>query len=134
MRRIPVVSILVGVFVLVLITVNSAMAQNALLTPLISFGTVNTGSSSTNIVTLTNNGNATATISQVSTTGAGFSVSGLSTPYTLATGAATSFKVSFSPSAAGAYSESVAVTSNAANSPTTVSLSGTGASTTSGPA
>src|SRR5258705_13728828 len=99
MRRIPVVSILVGVFVLVLITVNSAMAQNALLTPLISFGTVNTGSSSTNIVTLTNNGSTTTTISQVNVSGGAFSATGIATPYTLPVGGTITLSITFAPPA-----------------------------------
>ena len=92
----------------------------------VSFGNVNVGTIATQTVTLTNNGNASATISQVSASGAGFSASGLSTSHTLAVGGTTSFKVSFSPVATGAYSGSIAVISNASNSPTSVSLSGTG--------
>jgi hypothetical protein len=96
-----------------------------------NFGNINVGSTAAQTIALSNNGNASATITQVSTTGTGFSVSGLSIPYTLAAGAKTSLKVSFSPSAVGTYGGSVAVTSNASNSPTAVSLSGTGVSATS---
>ena len=99
-----------------------------------NFGNTNIGSTSTQTITLTNNGNASATISQLSTAGSGFSVSGLATPYMLAAGATTSFRVSFAPSAAGAFSGTASVTSNASNSPLTVSLSGTGATGTSGSA
>jgi hypothetical protein len=97
-----------------------------------NFGNTNVGTTTNQTITLTNNGNTSATINQVSATGAAFSVSGLSTPYTLAAGGTTSFKVSFLPTAAGSYSGTASVVSSAVNSPTTIALSGTGATTTSG--
>lgn len=126
MRRIYVVVILAGIFVSVFIAANSAMAQGALLTPLISFGTVNTGSSSTNIVTLINNGNTTTTINQVNVNGGAFSATGITTPYTLSPGGTATLSVTFAPPAATSYSGTVTVTSNAANSPLNIVLSGTG--------
>lgn len=96
-----------------------------------NFGNTNAGTTATQTITLTNSGNASATINQVSASGTGFAVSGLTTPYTLAAGATTSFKVTFSPPSAGAYSGTASVVSSAANSPTTVPLSGTGATTSS---
>ena len=98
------------------------------------FGNVNVGSTATHTITLTNNGNASATVSQVSVSGNGFSMSGLSAPYTLAAGATTSFQVTFSPNSAGAFNGSVSIASNVANSPTVVSLAGTGVTATSGSA
>jgi Abnormal spindle-like microcephaly-assoc'd, ASPM-SPD-2-Hydin len=99
-----------------------------------NFGNTDVGSTATQTITLTNNGNTSATINQVSATGTGFSVSGLSTPYTLAAGGTTSLKVSFSPTSAGNYSGTASIVSSAANSPTTIALSGTGATSTSGSA
>jgi fibronectin type 3 domain-containing protein len=81
-------------------------------------------------VTLANTGNASVTISQLAEAGAGFTVSGLSTPVTLAAGASTSFNVTFDPATTGSLSGSVTVTSNATNSPHVVSLSGTGTAVT----
>ena len=51
---------------------------------------------------------------------------------TLAAGATCTVAVTFQPTATGARTGSVAVTSNATNSPTTVALSGTGAGTVTG--
>jgi fibronectin type 3 domain-containing protein len=47
-------------------------------------------------------------------------------PLTLAAGQATSFNVTFDPASAGNLSGSVTVTSNAANSPAAITLTGTG--------
>jgi hypothetical protein len=94
----------------------------------LSFGNVTTGTSASQTVSLTNTGNSNVTLSQDSISGAGFNVSGLSFPLTLSPGQATSFSVVFAPAATGSITGSVVVSSNASNSPTTVSLTGTGAS------
>ena len=96
-----------------------------------NFGSINVGTTATQTITLTNNGNTSATINQVSVAGTGFSVSGLTTPYSLAAGGTTSFKVSFSPASSGTYSGTASIVSSAANSPTTVPLSGIGATVSS---
>ncbi|HWC16970.1 MAG TPA: choice-of-anchor D domain-containing protein, partial [Terriglobales bacterium] len=92
----------------------------------VSFGNVNTGSTSTQTVILTNTGNASLTITQVSETGSAFSMTGLAMPYALAAGATVSVTVSFAPTAATAYSGGITILSNAANSSLTLPLSGTG--------
>ena len=92
----------------------------------LGFGTVTVGSSSTNTVTLTNSGTQSLTISQATVTGAGFSIRGLSLPLTLAARRSTTFTATFAPTAAGSVTGKITVTSNATNSPATVSLSGTG--------
>jgi hypothetical protein len=97
----------------------------------LSFGSITTGTSTTQSVTVTNSGNASVTLTQISESGAGFSVSGCTVPLTLAAGQATSFSVTFDPATAGSLSGSVTVTSNAANSPEVISLSGTGTAPTS---
>ena len=93
----------------------------------LGFGNVNTGSSSTLTETLTNTGNANVQISSISESGAGFALSGVSTPITLTPNQTTTFSVVFSPSAAGTDSGTVTVNSNATGSPTTIALSGTAA-------
>jgi hypothetical protein len=75
---------------------------------------------------VTNTGNASVTISSITETGAGFTLSGAGTPVTLSAGQSLTFSVGFSPTAAGSDSGSVSVVSNASGSPTTISLSGTG--------
>jgi len=103
-----------------------AQAQITVNPPSLNFGSVNTGSTSTQTVTLTNSGNADASISQVAVAGTGFSVSGMTTPYTLAAGASVALNLSFTPTAATAYSGTLTVTSNSSNSVVSVGLSGTG--------
>ena len=92
----------------------------------LSFGNLATGSSATQNVTISNTGNSSVSVSQISATGTGFSTSGITLPMTLAAGQSTSFGVKFAPASAGTLSGSVSVVSNAANSPTTIALSGTG--------
>lgn len=57
-------------------------------------------------------------------TGAGFGFSGISFPLTIAAGQSVNFSVTFTPSAAGNTSGSLAFDSNAANSPSAATLSG----------
>ena len=92
----------------------------------LSFGSITTGTSTTQSVTVTNSGNGGVTLSQISENGAGFSVAGITVPLTLAAGQSTSFNVTFDPASAGNLSGSVTVTSNAANSPQAIALAGTG--------
>src|SRR5438874_515380 len=92
----------------------------------LSFGSVNLGGGSSLGVTLTNNGNSNVTISSVSTSGTGYSTSGVSANATLTPGQTATLNVTFAPTAAGSVAGSVAATSNAGNSPTTISLSGSG--------
>ncbi len=92
----------------------------------LAFGNVNAGSTTSKTIALTNSGNASATITQVSETGSGFSVTAIATPYTLAAGASVSLTVTFAPTTVNAYSGSINILSDAANSPLTIALSGNG--------
>lgn len=92
----------------------------------LSFGNVSAGASSTQSVILTNAGNSNVTISGVSVAGANFAASGVSSGLILSPGQNAALNVTFSPSAAGSLTGSVTVSSNASNSPATISLSGTG--------
>ncbi len=98
----------------------------------LSFGSVPVASTQTLSETLTNAGGGSVTISQVSTSGTGFSVSGISAPVTLTSGQSTTFSVSFTPSSAGAVSGDVIITSNASDPTFVVPLSGTGTATAAG--
>ncbi len=91
-----------------------------------AFGNVQDGSSTSMTGTLTNTGGSTLTILAASASGTGFSLSGLSLPVTLTAGQTTSFSVLFSPTASGAASGSVSITSNGSNPSLTIPLSGTG--------
>ena len=92
----------------------------------LGFGSVTTGSSGSVTETLTNSGGTSVTISAASTTGSGFSLSGLTLPTTLTAGQSVSFSTMFSPTAGAAVTGNLAITSNAANSTLNVPLTGTG--------
>ncbi|MGC1649066.1 MAG: choice-of-anchor D domain-containing protein, partial [Candidatus Sulfotelmatobacter sp.] len=92
----------------------------------LGFGSVTTGSSASLTETLTNSGGTSVTISAASTTGSGFSLSGLTLPATLTAGQSVSFSTKFSPTAGGAVTGNLAFSSNAANSTLNVPLTGTG--------
>lgn len=94
----------------------------------LAFGNVQDGTSKSLTDTLTNSGGTSLTISAASASGSGFSVSGLSLPLTLGAGQSTSFTVLFSPTAIGAASGSVTITSNGSDSTLSIPLSGTGVS------
>ena len=97
----------------------------------LSFGSLNTGASSIESVTIANTGNAAVSISQVTASGNGFTTAAMSLPLSLAAGQSTSISVIFDPTTTGSLSGSLTVTSNASNSPLVVALSGTGSSPTS---
>jgi hypothetical protein len=92
----------------------------------LSFGRVKAGSSQTLSETLTNSGGTSVTISQASASGAGFAVSGLNLPATLAAGQSTSFSVTFTPPSGGSASGNLSIASNASNPSLTVPLAAAG--------
>ena len=93
----------------------------------LAFGNVTVGSTSNpQTVTLTNTGTASVTVSQAAVTGNGFSFTGPTLPLTLTAGHTATFNVSFAPTAAGNVPGTLSLTSNATNSPTVATLSGTG--------
>ena len=94
----------------------------------LDFGSVTTGISDSLTETFTNSGGASVTISAASTTGSGFSFSGLTLPSTLTAGQSVNFSTKFSPTAGGAVTGNLAITSNAGNSALNVPLTGTGTS------
>jgi hypothetical protein len=108
------------------LTVNTLAGQLTSSTSALPFANVNVNSSSSQSATLTNTGNSTVTISNITVSGGGFSASSPSAGLALAPGQTATANVTFAPAAAGSVTGSVVVTSNAANSPTTITLSGTG--------
>lgn len=95
----------------------------------LSFGSVNVSSSSSLSETITNTGTTSVSVSQVAITGSGFTVTGITTPLTLAAGKGATFTVSFAPTSSGAVTGNLTITSTATNPTLTIPLSGTGAST-----
>lgn len=93
----------------------------------LAFGSVNTGTTSTQSETITNTGNTSVLISSITVSGAGYTLSGAGSQVTLNPGQNLTFSVIFSPASTGTLNGTITVTSNATGSPTTISLSGTGA-------
>jgi len=92
----------------------------------VDFGSVGVGVSSTQTVTFSNSGSSTLTISRAAVSGAGFTMAGQTFPLTLSAGRSSSVNVQFAPTVTGSTTGSVSVVSNATNSPTTITLLGTG--------
>jgi hypothetical protein len=92
--------------------------------PSISFGSVQVGTSQNQQATITNTGGATVTMTKATTAGAGFSISGLGFPLSLAPGQSSAFTATFAPQASGSVNGSVAFASNVAT--LSVPLSGSG--------
>lgn len=89
-----------------------------------TFNNVTVGQNQSQTETVTNTGGMSATISQATVAGSGFSISGLSTPLTLVSGQSASFSVTFAPQSAGNASGSVMVDSNATDPALSMALSG----------
>ncbi len=90
----------------------------------LTFTSVTVGQNQSQTETVKNTGGVNATISQATAAGAGFSISGITTPVTLTPGQSASFSVIFTPLSAGNFSGSVAIASNASNPALNVTLSG----------
>ncbi len=110
-----------------ILTVTSTPGTLSLSSSSLSFGSVNVGSSKALSTTLTNSGGSSVTVSSVSISGAGLNASGISNGQIITAGQAVTVSVTFAPAATGGVTGSLTVASNASNSPTEISLSGTGA-------
>jgi hypothetical protein len=91
-----------------------------------AFGSVTVGNNSQQTVTVTNNGSASVDISNVSVSGTGFQIGGITMPVTLAATQSTTFTVTFAPQTAASDSGTVTVASNASNPSLTMGVTGTG--------
>ncbi|HXM59790.1 MAG TPA: choice-of-anchor D domain-containing protein [Terriglobales bacterium] len=92
----------------------------------LKFGNILVGSKLTLTETLNNTGGSSLTVTQVTATGTGFAVSGLTLPLTLPTGEGQSFSVTFTPQSAGAVSGNLAIANTGSISTVNVGLSGDG--------
>jgi hypothetical protein len=93
----------------------------------VSFGNVAVGTPSTQSVTLTSSGTAAVTVSAVSLSGTGFTMTGATFPLTLNSGQTATLSLQFEPTATGAATGNLTISSNASsNSTDVVALSGTG--------
>jgi hypothetical protein len=109
---------------------GTAGAASIQLTPSetsLSFGNVTVGASGTNQLTVKSTGNANASISKVAISGTGFVLGSSAASVTLDPSQSETYTVNFDPKAAGSVTGTLTITSNAANSPMKISLSGSGA-------
>ena len=112
------------------LTVNAAASVLNSSATSLAFGSVNVSSSDAQSVTLTNAGSSSVTISNVQLAGAGFGASGVPSGLILSSGHSTVLSATFDPAASGSATGSITITSNAANSPMVIALSGTGVTPT----
>jgi hypothetical protein len=94
----------------------------------LSLGNVPIGSSQTQILTLSNSGGSSLTVSGVTVSSSAFTVGGLSFPYILAPGSSTNLSVVFAPTTVGNYSSTASLSSTASDPSVSVSLSGSATS------
>ena len=107
--------------------VTAATPQLTVNPTAVNFGNVPVNVASTQSVTLTSSGTAPVTISAATVTGSPFSVSGATFPVTLNPNQSVTLQVRFDPSAVGAASGQLALTSNSSTGATTnIQLNGTG--------
>jgi hypothetical protein len=92
----------------------------------LDFGSVAAGTNKTLTVTATNSGPASVTISSASVSTKYFAITVPSLPATIASGQNTTLSVQFTPNAAGIFNATVTLTSDASNSPASLTLTGTG--------
>jgi hypothetical protein len=105
-------------------TVEAAKAEIAVGATSLNFGTVNSGKTASQSVTVSNTGNVSVTISKVALTGAGFSISSGSVPVQLASAQNVTFDLEFTPKASGTTNGTLTVDSNASDSSLVVKLTG----------
>jgi hypothetical protein len=90
-----------------------------------NFGNVALGSSQKQTGSLTA-GSSGITVSSANWNGTGYSLSGITFPVAVPAGQSVPFTVTFAPQTAGSSAGNVSFVSNASNSPSTVTLSGSG--------
>ena len=89
----------------------------------ISFGVVDVGNNQSQPATLTNSGGSSLKVTQITVTGAGFSVSGLTFPVTLTSGQSQGFTVIFTPKSTGTVTGNLAIANTGASPTVNVALS-----------
>ncbi len=110
-----------------ILSVTSGAAQLSASTTSLNFGSIVVGASSTMVVTITNSGNAPATISGVAVPAQGFTATSVPAGLVIAPGETATLALAFTPTVVATFSGTVTVTSNATNSPISIAVSGSGA-------
>lgn len=94
----------------------------------LNFGSVPAGASKTLTLSVSNTSKDPVTISSTAVSTKYFALTAPSLPLTIAAGQSSSLTVAFHPNAAGAFSATAAITSNASTAATSISLTGDGIS------
>jgi hypothetical protein len=110
------------------LTVDAIPGQLTASSSTLRFGDVATHRSRTLSVTFTNSGSVDISVSNVTISGAGFTSTAVSSGLIVNPGHTATLEVTFAPVDTGSVTGSVTVASNAPNSPSTVTLAGTGTS------
>ncbi len=108
------------------LTVDAAASDLAASSTSLNFSDVNIGARSVLHVVFKNQGSSAVTISNVLIAGAGYTAAGVSSGQILAAGQSATLNVTFDPSSTGTLPGTATVTSDAANSPAKIALSGIG--------
>jgi hypothetical protein len=127
-RNFALAAALITAFVLSGCGGTTQQSSRAVLSPSdqsLSFGSVTVGTATSQLITLTNTGDANLKISSVSVSGQGYSVSGGSN-VTLAPSHAVTISVNFGPATSGLADGTLAIKSNASNPLLALSVSGVG--------
>jgi hypothetical protein len=117
----------VTLFAPMILCAGSAAQQLTCTPSTLLFGSVVIGQSESEVVSLSNGGPMSVTVSAVKTSGTGFNQSGLTLPLTLAPGQSVPFEVTFSPTIVGSTQAGITFTSDASNTSLQLGLGGTGA-------
>jgi len=94
-------------------------------TSTLTFGSVNLGGSSSRTLSISNSGSTSVTVSNVSLAGPNVALNGIYTGLVLAHGQTIAVALAFSPSTAGRSAGSIAIVSDAVNSPAIISWTAT---------
>lgn len=94
----------------------------------LAFSNVGVGATAKQIVTITNSGTASESVTAIAASGTAFSVSGITLPCNLDAGSSTTFTAEFTPTAAGATTGtlSIVATSGGSDPTFTIAMTGTG--------
>jgi hypothetical protein len=112
-------------------TGGTATRTISLSTSSLNFGNETVGGTSTLGVAVKNTGNSSLTVSQITVSGTGFGVNSGVSGTTIAAGQTAELGVVFAPKTTGSVTGKVTITSNATNSPNSITTAGTGVSNTS---
>src|SRR5882724_8727041 len=96
----------------------------------LNFGNVLVNGSGTQAVTLKNSGLTDIQVSQLGVTGGAFTTAGLAAPATIPAGQSVALQAKFAPTAAGAVTGAITISSDAQTATSTITLNGTGVAAT----